>query len=114
RASPRTRRRTMLVGRRRVSARSPAVSMITAGAPSATMERVRVLRTLALIIAILVGLAAGSALYVTQPVYTAVRNLSTGGVVAPGKLEAHVRMLSVTLAPRDWQSAANLDRVATY
>jgi Zn-dependent M28 family amino/carboxypeptidase len=88
--------------------------MITAGAPSATMERVRVLRTLALIIAILVGLAAGSALYVTQPVYTAVRNLSTGGVVAPGKLEAHVRMLSVTLAPRDWQSAANLDRVATY
>jgi Zn-dependent M28 family amino/carboxypeptidase len=78
------------------------------------MERVRVLRTLLLIVTVVVGAAAGAALYLTQPLYSAARNLSTGAVVAPGKLEAHVRMLSETLAPRHWQAPQNLERVAGY
>jgi Zn-dependent M28 family amino/carboxypeptidase len=78
------------------------------------MEPVRVLRTLMLLIAVFVGLAGGGALYLTQPVYSAVRNQSTGAVVAPGRLRAHVKMLSETLAPRHWQAPENLDRVAGY
>jgi Zn-dependent M28 family amino/carboxypeptidase len=78
------------------------------------MEPVRVLRSLLLIIAILVGLAGGGALYLTQPVYSAVRNQSTGAVVAPGRLHAHVKMLSETLVPRHWQAPENLDRAAAY
>ena len=78
------------------------------------MEPVRVLRSLMLIIAILAGLAGGSALYLTQPVYSAVRNQSTGAVVAPHRLHDHVKMLSQTLAPRNWQSPENLDRAAAY
>ena len=74
----------------------------------------RVLRSLLLIIAILVGLAGGGALYLTQPVYSAVRNQSTGAVVAPGRLHAHVKMLSETLVPRHWQAPENLDRAAAY
>ena len=72
------------------------------------------LRTLLLIVTVVVGAAAGAALYLTQPLYSAARNLSTGAVVAPGKLEAHVRMLSETLAPRHWQAPQNLERVAGY
>ena len=34
--------------------------------------------------------------------------------VSPERLEAHVRMLSETFAPRDWQSPQNLERVADY
>jgi Zn-dependent M28 family amino/carboxypeptidase len=78
------------------------------------MEPVRVLRTLLAIIAILGGLAGGGALYLTQPVYSAVRNVSTGAVVAPSRLQAHVKMLSETLAPRHWQAPQNLDRAAAY
>jgi Zn-dependent M28 family amino/carboxypeptidase len=78
------------------------------------MEPVRVLRTALAIVAILLGLAGGGALYVTQPVYSAVRNVSTGAVVAPGRLHAHVKMLSETLGPRHWQAPENLDRVAKY
>jgi hypothetical protein len=36
------------------------------------------------------------------------------GVVEPGRLEAHVRMLSETLVPRDEEHPENLDRVAAY
>jgi Zn-dependent M28 family amino/carboxypeptidase len=78
------------------------------------MERVRLVRGLLLIVVVAVAAAGGAALYVTQPVYTAARNLSTGAVVAPGKLQPHVRMLSETLAPRHWQAPENLDRVAAY
>jgi Zn-dependent M28 family amino/carboxypeptidase len=78
------------------------------------MDPVRVLQRLLLIIAILVGLAGGGALYLTQPVYSAVRNVSTGAVVAPGRLHGHVKMLSETLSPRHWQAPGNLDRVAAY
>ena len=78
------------------------------------MERVRVLRALLLIATVVVGAAAGAAIYLTQPVYSPTRNQWTGAVVAPGKLEAHVRMLSETLAPRHWQAPQNLERVAAY
>ncbi|HEY7517091.1 MAG TPA: M28 family peptidase [Methylomirabilota bacterium] len=74
----------------------------------------RVLRTLLLVMAIFIGLAGGGALYLTQPVYSAVRNQSTGALVAPHRLQAHVRMLSETLTPRHWQAPANLDRAAAY
>lgn len=78
------------------------------------MVPVRLLRSLLLVIAILVGLAGAGALYLTQPVYSAVRNQATGAVVAPHRLQAHVKMLSETLAPRHWQAPDNLDRVAKY
>lgn len=78
------------------------------------MERVRVLRALLLVVVIALGTAGGAALYVTQPVYSAVRDVSTGGIVLPWRLEAHVRMLSATLAPRHSQAPQNLERVATY
>ena len=78
------------------------------------MDRVRVLRAVSLMIAIAAAAAAAAALYMTQPVHSPARNVATGTVIAPGKLEAHVRMLSVTLAPRHWEARENLDRAATY
>ena len=84
------------------------------GRPSATMRAVAVLRTLLVVVAVGVAAAVGGVLYLTQPVPAAARNVSTGPVVFPARLEAHVRMLSVKLAPRHWQAPGNLDRVATY
>ena len=78
------------------------------------MVPVRLVRTLLVFVGVVVAIAGGSALYVTQPVYSAVRNVSTGAVVAPARLHAHVRMLSEALAPRHAQAPENLDRVAAY
>lgn len=52
--------------------------------------------------------------WVTQPIPFRAR--ATGGVpaVAPARLEAHVRMLAETLAPRDEGHPENLERVARY
>ena len=59
------------------------------------------------------GLLAGAWALVTQPVLSR-RGGSPGTAVEPARLEAHVRMLSETLSPRDEQHPENLDRVAAY
>jgi Zn-dependent M28 family amino/carboxypeptidase len=55
---------------------------------------------------------AGVCVYVTQPAIAL--NAGTGPLVDARSLEAHVRMLSETLLPRDEAHRENLDRVATY
>src|SRR5262249_30003070 len=42
------------------------------------------------------------------------RRMVTAALADPHRLEAHVRMLSETLAPRDEAHPANLDRAAAY
>lgn len=49
-----------------------------------------------------------------QPVFDAQPGSRPGPAVEPATLEAHVRMLSVTLAPRDHESVRNLNSVAAY
>ena len=61
---------------------------------------------------LLVLLAAGLA-YVAQPIGWRAGSAPRAGV-DPGRLEAHVRMLGETLAPRHWKRQDNLDRVAAY
>lgn len=71
----------------------------------------RVLLGLAAAIALIVA-AAG--LYVTQPLFDVRRGPVATPSVEPKRLEAHVRMLSETLVPRDHAHPKNLDRVAAY
>ena len=51
--------------------------------------------------------------YVTQPVFVSPGS-SPAPAVDPARLEAHVRMLAVTLAPRDVAHGENLERAAEY
>ena len=74
----------------------------------------RGVRTRMLLIALLfLGLLVAGWALVTQPVPR-----GKGGAaktsVEPARLEAHVRMLSRTLSPRDDEHPQNLDRVAAY
>ena len=50
---------------------------------------------------------------VTQPLFASA-SPSSERTVEPARLEAHVRMLSVELGPRDESHIENLDRVAAY
>lgn len=60
-----------------------------------------------------VAIAAASAGYfMAQP--TARRNRGSAVKVDPGRLRAHVVMLSQTLHPRDWTHVENLDKCASY
>lgn len=61
----------------------------------------------------LAAVAAG-AIYVTQPLLARSPRQGAIPAVDPRRLEAHVRMLAVTLAPRDYTHPASLDRVAAY
>ena len=71
-----------------------------------------------IIVLIFSGLLAAAWAVVTQPVPPPRKSRSSGGsaigLVEPGRLEAHVRMLSETLVPRDEEHPENLDRVAAY
>jgi hypothetical protein len=51
--------------------------------------------------------------YVAQPLFGSAQQQSSVSV-DPARLEFHVRLLSTTLAPRDYAHPANLDRVAEY
>ena len=51
--------------------------------------------------------------HLTQPIF-AVNPLSSDASVKPERLAQHVKMLSETLAPRDAQHPANLNRAADY
>jgi hypothetical protein len=77
------------------------------------MSRPVVRRSFLAVLALGVVLLGAVCVLVMQPV--------TGGSPAPkslaadpARLEAHVRMLSTTLAPRDYESVQNLDRAAAY
>ncbi|HEY3101697.1 MAG TPA: M28 family peptidase, partial [Methylomirabilota bacterium] len=63
--------------------------------------------------ALLLAALAASAAYVTQPIggWPGVAPLDGAD---PKRLEAHVRMLAETLAPRSWKRTDNLDRAAAY
>lgn len=66
-----------------------------------------------------VTLGIGSLLFaacwvVTQPLATRPPANQNPVTVAPARLEAHVRTLSETLAPRSFACPANLDRAAVY
>ncbi len=58
-------------------------------------------------------LIASASFYVMQPLFGSVQQQSSVSV-DPARLEFHVRLLSTTLAPRDYSHPANLDRVADY
>ena len=61
---------------------------------------------------LLAALAAGAA-YVMQPIGGWPGVAPVDGA-DPTRLEAHVRMLAETLAPRSWKRTDNLDRAAAY
>ena len=71
----------------------------------------RVLRTAAALA--LVGLA-GVLVYVAQPLGWRFGSAARLDGPSPARLEAHVRMLAETLAPRYWKRQDNLDRAADY
>jgi Zn-dependent M28 family amino/carboxypeptidase len=52
--------------------------------------------------------------YMTQPVLSVPAPDGAPRSAQPRRLEAHVRMLAVSLAPRDWSHPENLDQVAAY
>ncbi|MDX2111869.1 MAG: M28 family peptidase [Verrucomicrobiota bacterium] len=56
---------------------------------------------------------AGAWVFLAQPIMAG-DNPPTPVTVNPARLEAHVRMLSETLAPRSYRHAENLDKVASY
>jgi hypothetical protein len=66
-----------------------------------------------LLLALVAAGAAGVA-YMTQPVFSVPAPDGTGRPVDAHRLEAHVRMVAITLSPRDWSQPATLDRVADY
>jgi hypothetical protein len=75
----------------------------------------RVPRLLLVLVAAVVVAAVGVAVYVTQPTWPDAPVADVRDArVSPAALEEHVRMLAVTLAPRDWTRTDNLDRAARY
>lgn len=63
---------------------------------------------------LIVVLGAGAVFYVVQPLWPVTRAGPLVGTVDPAALEAHVRMLSDTLPPREWSRPENLERAAEY
>src|SRR5688500_881856 len=61
---------------------------------------------------LVLGLGACVVFYVIQP--TGWSSAAPLDGVDPARLEAHVRMLSETFAPRHWKRPDNLDRAAAY
>lgn len=69
-------------------------------------------RRITLFVALLIAIAGGLASCVAQP---AVRAIASADVaIDSAALERHVRMLAVTLAPRSYQHADNLDAAGNY
>ena len=65
-------------------------------------------------VAVIVVIISAICVYVTQPIFAAKPGSAAVPSVEPKRLEAHVRMLSETLVPRDHAHPENLDRVAAY
>jgi Zn-dependent M28 family amino/carboxypeptidase len=70
-------------------------------------------RALLVAVALLLAAFAGGLAYVSQPIGW-LPAPPADGQVDPRRLEADVRMLAETLAPRDYKRQDNLDRVAAY
>ena len=66
-----------------------------------------------LVILIFILLLIGLWFWVTQPLFSKARP-NPVRIVDPSRLQAHVRKLSIELAPRDERHIENLDRVASY
>jgi Zn-dependent M28 family amino/carboxypeptidase len=75
-------------------------------------------RVVGLVVLVLAGVAVagalGAAVYVTQPIGWRSSPVAPPGRADPARLQAHVRMLAGTLAPRPWTRPDNLDRAAAY
>src|SRR6266571_4501270 len=72
-----------------------------------------IIRKVLVTAAVLLAALAGGLVYVVQPIGWRSSGARPGGV-DPVRLEAHVRMLAETLAPRHWKRQDNLDRAAAY
>ncbi len=66
--------------------------------------------TLSLLVTVLIG----TWFFVTQPLFPKLWSTPGDVIVDASRLEAHVRMLSETLAPRSAANPENLDRAAAY
>src|SRR2546427_2369758 len=72
-----------------------------------------IIRKVLVTAAVLLAALAGGLVYVVQPIGWRSSGARPDGV-DPVRLEAHVRMLAETLAPRHWKRQDNLDRAAAY
>jgi Zn-dependent M28 family amino/carboxypeptidase len=72
-----------------------------------------VIRAVVVAAALVLAALAGGLAYVSQPIGWP-QPPGPDGRIDPRRLEAHVRMLAETLAPREWKRQDNLDRVAAY
>jgi len=72
-----------------------------------------VLRTLLVTAVLFLAALTAGLVYLAQPIGWRSSGPRLDGV-DPRRLEAHVRMLSETLAPRHWKRQDNLDRAAAY
>ena len=88
-------------------------SAIEAQWQSQTERRRRIIRVMLLVVLIFAFLLIAFWFWVTQPLLSSATP-KTERIVDPSRLEAHVRKLSVELAPRDESHIENLDRVAAY
>ena len=88
-------------------------SSIEAQWQSQAERRRRIIRFMLLVVLILLLLLISVCFWVTQPLLSRARP-NTERTVDPSRLEAHVRKLSIELAPRDAYHTENLDRAAAY
>ena len=88
-------------------------SAIEAQWQSQTERRRRIIRFMLLVVFIFSLLLIAFCFWVTQPLFSSATP-NTERIVDAFRLEAHVRKLSVELAPRDESHIENLDRVAAY
>lgn len=88
-------------------------SLVEAQWQSHADRRRRIIRLMLLVVLIFALLLLVSWFWVTQPLLSTA-NPRVERTVEPSRLEAHVRKLSVELAPRDESHIENLDRVAAY
>jgi Zn-dependent M28 family amino/carboxypeptidase len=76
-------------------------------------RRRRIIKFMLLVVLIFILVLVGLWFWVTQPLLSRARP-SAERTVAPARLEAHVRKLSIELGPRNERHVENLDRVAAY
>jgi hypothetical protein len=80
---------------------------------SQTERRRRIVKLIMIVLIIFIGMLLAVWFWITQPLFSSPKPLATLSV-DPARLEAHVRMLSTQLHPRDEGHPENLDRAAAY
>jgi Zn-dependent M28 family amino/carboxypeptidase len=88
-------------------------SSIEAQRQSQTERRRRIIRLMLIVVLLVALLLIACWFWVTQPLLSSA-SANAERTVDPSRLEAHVRKLSIELAPRDEGHVENLDRVADY